>query len=80
VGHPGGKELLMCGLAFVGILLVLFYTLLVSLLVVYVLWRVGRKIVKRLGAQRRRAGSAAKSFPIDAIGAPQPRRHREEVG
>jgi hypothetical protein len=53
----------MCGLAFVGILLVLFYTLVVSLLVLYLLWRVGRKIVKRLGALRRAAGPGAKSLP-----------------
>lgn len=53
----------MCGLAFVGILLLLFYTLVLSLLVVYLLWRVGRKIAKRLAGQRRPAGPAATSFP-----------------
>jgi hypothetical protein len=53
----------MCGLAFVGILLLLFSTLMVSLLVVYLLWRVGRRIAKRLGGRRSPAGSAANSFP-----------------
>jgi hypothetical protein len=47
----------MCGLAFVGILLLLFYTLVISLLVSWLLWRLARKIWKRLG------GRTARSLP-----------------
>jgi hypothetical protein len=53
----------MCGLAFVGILLLLFYTLVISLLVFYLLWRLARKILKRLGGQRGPSGRTARSFP-----------------